>query len=286
MQQGLAFYKDMSSESISAWGRIEPRPRPTEDVLVPLPNAGYGIERLHNTLGFWELGVARFLSHPTIASTVAAHFNKTGTPRLSYASWIVAPPVDKNAKLHPQKMHSDADTPKSMVSVHLALEDVTASIGPTGYCPGSHIPAEGVLTEPAGIAGPLELHFALRFIALTRDVPSCVPIVPSTTSRGMVTIYDSALVHRGEANRAQRPRVLLNLNIAANHSAIEHENYNSYFKDKPSKEAVRKHLFWLRDAFGVDYYRELLQLDVTDPELHGKDLAVRRFKTSDGIRPQ
>lgn len=280
MEQALAHYKALSAESISAWGRIEPRPRPTEDVLVPLPDAGFGVSAKFAE-GFWETGIARFMSHPTIAGTVAAHFNATGAPRLSYVSWIVAPSIKKDVKLQPQKMHSDADTPKSMVSAHLALEDVTADMGPTGYCPGTHIPGQGSSTEPAGLAGPLELHFALRYIALTKGTQSCTPIVPSTTRRGTVTIYDSALVHRGEANRASRPRILLNLNIAAGASAIDHENYFAYFKDKPSKRVVQKHLSWLRQAFGVDYYEELLQSGTTDREVHGKALAVRRFKMTE-----
>merc|ERR1712178_240566 len=100
-----------------------------------------------------------------------------------------------------------------MVSVHLALEDITTAMGPTGYCPGSHVPGAGTTTEPAGDAGPLELHFALRYVALSKDVQPCTPIVPRTTQKGTVTIYDSALVHRGEVNQGARPRVLLNLNI-------------------------------------------------------------------------
>merc|ERR1740117_2336783 len=125
MEEALAYYKDLDSQSLLAWGRIEGEPRPTEDVLVPPPSAKLGHE------DFWQTGIARLISHPTIARTVAAHFNQTGAPKLSYASWIVAPPADKKGKLNPQKMHSDADTPKSMVSIHVALEDVTASMGPT-----------------------------------------------------------------------------------------------------------------------------------------------------------
>merc|ERR1711862_23760 len=116
----------------------------------------------------------------------------------------------------------------------------------------------GATTEPAGDAGPLELHFALRYVALTKEVQPCTPVVPRTTQRGTVTIYDSALVHRGEVNQAGRPRVLLNLNIAGAEQAIDEENYLAYFNSKPTKIAVREHLSWLRKNFGVDFYRELI----------------------------
>jgi len=266
MEQSLAGYNALSSDSIWGWGRIEPKPRPTQDVLVPKH--------------IWEVGVSRFISHPTIAGAVAKYFNETDMPRLSYASWIVAPSSDKKVELHPQKTHSDADTPKSMVSVHLALEDITASMGPTGYCPGTHIPGAGVQTEPAGPAGPLELHFALRYIALNRQTQSCKLAVPKRTRKGTVTIYDSALVHRGEPNHASRPRVLLNLNVAAAQSAIDHENYFAYFKDKSSKDEVRKHLSWYRSAFGREFYEELLQPTTTDRESYGQDVAMRRFRNT------
>jgi hypothetical protein len=251
MAKALEMYNSLTGEELLSYGRVEAVPRRTEDVLVPV---GWPLSS-----DVWR-GIARLLSQPVIAGAITEHFNYTGSPRLSYASWIAAPPAGKASKMQPQKIHSDLDSPSSMVSVHLALEDVTVSMGPTGYCPGTHRPGENAKTNSTGLAGPLELHFARRYVALTNEEEPCTPIVPTSTRKGTVTIYDSALVHRGEANKADRPRVLLNLNIAAGQQAIEEENYIAYFNRKPSQNEVRSHLGGIRQYFGVDFFRSIVQL--------------------------
>lgn len=177
---------------------------------------------------------------------------------MSYASWIAAPPSRQGAM--PQMIHSDLHQPKSMVSVHVALLEVTHDMGPTAFCPGTHIAGggHGSTAEPAGPAGPLELQFAIRTASLKAEVQPCKMIVPPRNRRGTVTIYDSALLHRGEVNRARQTRLILNLNVAASPAAIAEENYAGYFVGKESEAAVRRHLAQTRAAFGADFYGELL----------------------------
>merc|ERR1719195_1383904 len=102
-------------------------------------------------------------------------------------------------------------------------------MGPTAYCPGTHLAGSNDSTDAAGPAGVLELPFALRIISQKRQTSPCTSVVPKQTPQGSVTIYDSALVHRGEVNRASKTRALLNLNIAASQAAIDEENYLGYF---------------------------------------------------------
>merc|ERR1712032_990508 len=95
-------------------------------------------------------------------------------------------------------------------------------------------------TKPAGAAGPLELQFALRAIDISKgkETSTCQQIIPHSTPRGAVTIYDSALPHRGEANVGSRSRVILNVNVASGEGAIEEENYQAYFKGKVAHDDV------------------------------------------------
>lgn len=249
MDAAFQHFQALEEVDRAAWGRIETAPRRTEDVLVPPPD-------LHNT-PLWH-GLARFLSQPLIAAALAKYFDSSGSPRLSYASWIVAPPSGRKVA-EPQPLHSDLNFPKAMVSAHLALTDITTVMGPTAYCPGTHFAGGDKPTDPAGPAGPLELSFALRTVALKQNSMPCTGTVPRSTPKGTVTIYDSAVMHRGEANLDTRSRVLLNLNIAGTQRGIDEEAYGKYFKGKVSEAGVNYHLEWLRATFDTRFYKELME---------------------------
>merc|ERR1711869_91265 len=121
-----------------------------------------------------------------------------------------------------------------MVSVHLALSEIDQTMGPTAYCPGTHLAAtgseSGATVPVGGPAGPLELPFAIRMIALRTERKPCMSVVPRSTPEGTITIYDSAVIHNGMPNKSHKNRVLLNLNIASSTEAIAEENYVGYFK--------------------------------------------------------
>merc|ERR1712151_131011 len=99
----------------------------------------------------------------------------------------------------------------------------------------------------------------LRTIDILAGQSTCQQVIPSSTPRGAVTVYDSALLHRGEANTAKRSRVILNLNIASAESAINEENYQGYFKGKAAQDNIVSHLRWLRDSFDSSFYQELVK---------------------------
>merc|ERR1712216_383185 len=119
-------------------------------------------------------------------------------------------------------------------------------------------------TKPAGPAGSLELPFALHIIGQKKETPPCTSIVPEQTPRGSVTIYDRALVRRGEVNRANKTSAWLNLNIAASQEAIQEENYLGHFSGRDTTEKVAEHLDWLRRGFGADFYWEVQEATGAD----------------------
>merc|ERR1712194_858301 len=71
--------------------------------------------------------------------------------------------------------------------------------------------------------------------------------------RGAVTIYDSAILHYGTANRGTHVRALLNAVVAANGQALEEENYVSMFPARIVKEEFE----WMQGVFNETFYQSI-----------------------------
>jgi len=255
--------------------------RITEDILLPADGK------------LLLSGVGDFLTYPPLVEAIRGYFSGKGSEdgddasdasfedalgaavgheggmRLSYASWIVAPqmaaqPQEATSTSAPQKVHADLASARSMVSMHLALHDIDAALGPTAFCPGTVSGKDKALARIVRVA----MLDKARSMSAAGDnnyhASVCEAFVPPFTKRGSVTIYDSALFHYGTANVGEHPRAVLNANFAAKVEAIEEENYGRNFNDSSLAE-----LRWFRRVFNQSLYADLSDGSVCrdlDPE--------------------
>jgi len=115
---------------------------------------------------------------------------------------LVAAPGAKNQTLH-------ADVPlmrRKLLSVLTALDDVTADMGPTFFCPCSGMASQWAAQDAASIA----------ISSLTQEAGEiCMgsSYAPDVLPKGTVTVYDSATFHKGLENLSEKPRNVLALEL-------------------------------------------------------------------------
>lgn len=95
----------------------------------------------------------------------------------------------------PQIIHADTKfTPRpSLITTFVALQDVTSTMGPTSYVPGTHTDVSAHMDY---------MRNSLGFLSAADGRSSIMDI-------GDATVYDSRILHCGGANRSDRIRVLL-----------------------------------------------------------------------------
>lgn len=131
-----------------------------------------------------------------------------------------------------QDLHCDvAFFPRMSISVHTVLEDISAKMGPTLFCPCTHS-VTGWEDMPRGANATEAVRFASTLRSAARATGSAVDrrcigsaYVPRALPSGLVTVYDGALLHAGLENTASIDRVVLNVNFAAPPGYEEARNY-------------------------------------------------------------
>eukprot|EP00747_Dinoflagellata_sp_TGD_P021540 gnl/TRDRNA2_/TRDRNA2_128557_c0_seq1.p1 gnl/TRDRNA2_/TRDRNA2_128557_c0~~gnl/TRDRNA2_/TRDRNA2_128557_c0_seq1.p1 ORF type:complete len:477 (+),score=86.03 gnl/TRDRNA2_/TRDRNA2_128557_c0_seq1:55-1485(+) len=152
---------------------------------------------------------------------------------LDYVSVLDAPARIAGA----QALHPDVPFfPRTSISVHTALEDITAAMGPTVFCPCTHsvtgwedMPRGGDLDEMA-VSLAVIVRQASRTVADRARCPFGSEYIPQRLPAGTVTIYDGAVLHAGLANTAAIDRPVLNVNFAA---PAGYEVGRNYTEDAP-----------------------------------------------------
>lgn len=265
--------------------------RETQDVLIPTEK-----EFLLDVIG-------DFLSSPPLLKAVSDYFDtnskkkiikaKPGGMRLSYASFVAAPPADAadtefvDDHVEAQHTHADLSTPGLSVSAQLALHDITEERGPTAYCPATHMVPD------------LDLMRIIRGGMMEKSKKGVPDICKSRTAvvpQGTVILYDSALLHSGSPNKMEHTRALLNVNLGAGKQALYEENYVQHFipqrngsqKLRQAQEEVLDQMGWMRTMFNYTFYRDLLanftcdvsSTDVVNDTAHDGAL-VRSFLRDD-----
>lgn len=135
-----------------------------------------------------------------------------------------------------QSLHPDVPFFRRMaVSVHTALVDVTAEMGPTFFCP-----CTGELSNRDAWPGSA----AIKMTTLLHKACFGSSFAPAFTARGTVTIYDSAMFHMGLANGSGKKRPVLKLEIGAG-NVPQRRNYIQGAPPAGQKQTRR-----FRDALG------------------------------------
>jgi len=120
-----------------------------------------------------------------------------------------------------QSLHADVPFfPRTSLSIHTALNDISAAMGPTLFCPCTHTAAQWETKPDEEAAEAIRFSHALRSaIRATGSAEKrrCLgaAYVPQRLPAGLVTIYDGAVLHAGLANTAQTDRLVFNVNIAS-----------------------------------------------------------------------
>ncbi|CAE7586079.1 unnamed protein product [Symbiodinium natans] len=147
-----------------------------------------------------------------------------------------------------QSLHPDVHYFKGLsVSVHTALQDVPASMGPTFFCPCT---GESLTREDWPPSA------AIKMTILKRKDCLAAQFAPSFTARGTVTIYDGAMFHKGLENGSGRDRPVLKLEVAAEEFA-ERRNYIQL-----ASAAAKKQVRRFREAMGPPYFGESRRQDL------------------------
>ncbi|HEY2385425.1 MAG TPA: phytanoyl-CoA dioxygenase family protein [Candidatus Binatia bacterium] len=186
---------------------------------------GHRTERVYSLVGVAPL-FADLVEHPRILAICDAFLEPNYLLTASQA-------IEIHPGETPQPLHTD-DTfyriprPRSAVSVSTiyAIDDFTLENGATQIIPGSHTWSDDVVERLLAAA---DFTTAPRD-ARTPQMPAALPegyserLVDATMPTGSVIVFLGTLVHRGGANRSQRPRLALS-NQYCEPWARQQENY-------------------------------------------------------------
>lgn len=146
-----------------------------------------------------------------------------------------------------QELHSDVPLfPRTSISVHTAVDEISLKMGPTLFCPCTHSVTgweEALDGEAIGEA----VRFTTAFRSALRATSSVVPAmnclgeayVPKKLPAGLVTIYDGSVLHAGLANTASIDRMVFNMNFAAPPGYEDARNYTARDPKRAVDEVVR-----------------------------------------------
>lgn len=159
------------------------------------------------------------LPNPLAEGMVPAVLTKYvgGAVSLDYVSVLDA----KAGVADTQLLHYDVPFfPRTSLSAHTALEEITEAMGPTIFCPCTHSVTGWDRNPPAEFEEAVRLASALRSAIRSTGSAAerrCLGAVylPKSLPAGTVTLYDGALLHAGLANVASRDRLVFNVNYAA-----------------------------------------------------------------------
>jgi ectoine hydroxylase-related dioxygenase (phytanoyl-CoA dioxygenase family) len=151
-----------------------------------------------------------------------------------------------------QDLHPDVPFfPRTSLSVHTVLDDITEAMGPTLFCPCTHsvtqweeMPSGTSAAEAIALASALRNGIRATGSASERRCLGSA-YVPHRLSAGLVTIYDGALLHAGLANTANIDRVVLNVNFA---SPPGYEHVRNYTAPDPERVQIETARWRARSA--------------------------------------
>ena len=185
---------------------------------------GHRTERVYSLVGVAPI-FADLVEHPRILAICDAFLEQNYLLTASQA-------IEIHPGETPQPLHTD-DTfyriprPRNAVSVSTiyAVDDFTLENGATQIIPGSHTwpddAIERLLTDADFATAPRDAR---------QPLPAALPagyadrLVDATMPAGSVIVFLGTLVHRGGANRSQRPRLALS-NQYCEPWARQQENY-------------------------------------------------------------
>lgn len=169
----------------------------------------------------------RLLQAPALLHLINEYFNSHSADRASRATVLahVNLIVSKQGVADAQALHSDVDHAGRHLNVHIPLQDVSLTMGPTRLCPCTrNFTPMDVTTKNIDI---------LHHIQLVKGLDQTCEQFQNThydavSSFGEVTLYDGAMRHKGLANQATVDRPLLVLTFAASEADAVARNYTGH----------------------------------------------------------
>lgn len=177
-----------------------------------------------------------------------AHSDKITHTVLTHVNIIVS----KHGVAKAQALHSDVPSTGTFLNVHIPLQAVNLSMGPTRMCPCTQ---QKMARSKAGISDEetgATLDSVANFLNLFRsnhDVNFCEDFedlhYEAETEFGEVTVYDGSVLHKGSANHATVDRPLLVLTFAASEKHAQERNYtgNAVMREGLPEVGVEAHKF-------------------------------------------